>query len=198
MEKRFLPQNFSEVRAIQEEEGPLRITGTGIVLMERSIKMGFFYEVLDSRSLDNVDADDAVSMFNHNAVYVLGSRRGQTMSLTLDARGMHYEVTPPDTQTIRDLVMTPIQRGDVRGSSFIFFSDKKKDVYWERGVDGEITRYVKNVQTVYEMGPVTTPIYPQTNTEIHKRSFDEFIAEVEKKEEQARWRLNNARLRTQL
>lgn len=180
---------------IESESERPRISGYGSVFGERSNRIGFFYEYFDARSMDSTDMDEAVSLFNHNSLYVLGSKRGNTLTITLNERGAIYNVEFPETQLIREAVAVPISRGDVRGSSLIFEADKK-DIHWERSSDGIITRYVKKVSKVWEMGPVTFPAYPQTSTEVHKRSFDEFIQEVQKRE--THWRYNNAKLRMQL
>jgi phage head maturation protease len=42
------------------------------------------------------------------------------ISLSVDERGLRYDITAPDTQTIRDLVLAPMVRGDINQSSFAF------------------------------------------------------------------------------
>jgi uncharacterized protein len=63
---------------------------------------------------------DVRSLFNHDANFVLGRTKSGTLTISEDDRGLLTDTTPPDTQTIRDLVLAPIERGDVSGMSFAF------------------------------------------------------------------------------
>lgn len=183
-EQRLLSQALSEVRAVypEGEEGKIFIEGNGIVLNQRSEKLGFFYEFIDPDSLRETNFDDAVSLFNHDSNYVLGAFRNKTLQIDITREAVKYRDIPPPTDTIRDLVLTTIDLGYVRGSSFMFTIAKNGEE-WEENSDGTYTRYVKKIERVYEMGPVTMPAYSQTTTDIAKRSFDDWIKEFRKKEE---------------
>ena len=83
------------------------------------------------------------------------------MRLMTDARGLMYEIDPPDTQTGRDTVVS-LQRGDVTGSSFMFLPLRTT---WseERTTDGKVT-YIRTLEEVqlFDCGPVTFPAYDST------------------------------------
>jgi HK97 family phage prohead protease len=180
LEKRVLPQSLSEVRAVEIEGGLYQIPGKGIVFNQRSQKLGWFIEIIDPRALDGADMDDIVASFNHNMDYVLGRTTNGTLSYTIDADSLNYVILPPDNQTIRDIVIAPIVRRDVTGSSFMFAVADRGDE-WMEEANGVIVRYVRKVEKVYEFGPVTMPAYKQTTTDVHevaKRSFDSFIKET--------------------
>jgi uncharacterized protein len=196
-DRRYLPQIISEVRATTTDAGENHITGKGIVFGERSQKLGWFVEIIDPNALNGADIDDMLCFFNHNADYTLASLRNKTVELTIDASAASYDILAPDTQTIKDLVVAPISRGDVRGSSFMFDIAKNGDSWDE--VDGIYVRYIWKIEKLYEMGPVSMPAYMQTTTDIAKRSFDDFIEETKKKEQEAvHYRLKNAQRRLQL
>lgn len=180
METRVLPQELSEVRAIKNEQGVWHIPGKAIVFNQRSRKIGWFYEVIDSRALEGARIDDAISCFNHNTSIILGSVRNQTTSYTITPGAMEYDILPPDNQYTQDVVIAPIVRRDVTGSSFMFNAAKKGDEWVEE--DGIYVRYVKKIEEVYEFGPVSMPAYMNTSTEIAKRSFDDFIKEHKQQE----------------
>lgn len=181
-EKRVLPQEQSEVRAIQGEDGIWHIPGKGIVFNQRSRKLGWFYEIIDPRALDGANMDDAISCFNHNMSHILGSVRNKTTSYVITPDAMEYDTLPPDNPTTRDIVLAPIIRRDVTGSSFIFNVVEKGGDEWVQEPDGTVIRYVRKIDTVYEWGPVSMPAYLTTSTDIAKRSFDEYI-QVNKKQE---------------
>lgn len=107
---------------------------------------------------------DVVALFNHNRDWVLGRTPG-TLSLRADGNGLHYEISPPDTQVARD-VLTSIGRGDLRGSSFAFIPD---DVEWFDEGENEI-RLIKKAK-LYDVSVVTTPAYDGSSTSL--RSAEE-------------------------
>lgn len=193
MEKRILPQLLSEVRAIKGDDGIFHILGTGIVFNQRSQKLGFFVEIIDQRALDEADMSDMVSCFNHDMNFILGRSSNNTMSFSIDDKGLHYDTLPQDNQTRRDMVIDPIQRRDVTGSSFIFATARRGDD-WEEEASGLVVRYVRKIERVFETGPVTMPAYTQTSTDVHKRSFDDFIKETRKVESMYRSHFAKAQL----
>ena len=183
MEKRILPQQLSEVRALQGEDGIWHIPGKAIVFNSRSRKLGWFYEVIDSRALEGANLEDGISCFNHNMNHILGSVRNKTTSYTITADAMEYDTLPPDNQTTRDIVIAPIQRRDVTGSSFIFKAADRDGDEWSEEPGGIVVRYVRKIEAVYEWGPVSMPAYLESTTDIAKRSFDDFIKEHKKTED---------------
>lgn len=183
--RRYLPQSISEVRALNTDEGVAHITGKGIIFGQRSQRLGFFVEIIDSRALELADLEDMQSYFNHNPDYTLGTRRNKTLSIDITDNSLDYDITAPTTQTIRDLVIAPIERGDITGSSFMFDIAKNGDE-WEESSEGIWIRYVKRIAKVYEVGPVAMPAYQQTTTDVvAKRSLDAFIEFNKEKEQEA-------------
>lgn len=101
-----------------EAERP-QITGYAAVFNTRSaLLFGSFVEEIAPGAFDDVLGDDVRALFNHDPNFVLGRTRSNTLRLEVDSRGLAYTIDPPDTQTVRDLVLTPLKRGDVTGSSF--------------------------------------------------------------------------------
>lgn len=105
--------------------------------------------------------DDVRSLFNHDSNIVLGRNRAGTLRLSVDEKGLRYDVTPPDTQLCRDQVLTPIDRGDVSGSSFMFVP--LRTVWVEEVRDGR-TFYIRQLEEcqLWEVGPVVFPAYEGT------------------------------------
>lgn len=196
LEKRVLPQTLSEIRAVELEGGTYQIPGKGIVFNQRSQKLGFFVEIIDPRALDGADMDDIVATFNHDMNYVLGRSTNKTLSFNITNDSLDYVITPPNEPIIRQLVIAPIVRRDVTGSSFMFGVAEKGDD-WEERADGLIIRYVRKIEKVYEFGPVTMPAYTQTTTDaVAKRSYDSFIEQTRKQETE--YRSQWAQLRLQM
>lgn len=124
------------------------------------------FERIMPGAFDNaIKQDDVRSLFNHDSNIVLGRNTSGTLSLSLDGKGLRYQVTPPDTQLIRDQVLTPIERGDVSGSSFMFVPTR---VAWveEKRTDGAMIeiRQIEEVK-LWEVGPVTFPAYESATSQ---------------------------------
>jgi len=98
---------------------------------------------------------DVVALFNHDNNVVLG-RTPDTLKLSTDGQGLHYEIDLPDTQAARDL-RTSIARNDIRGSSFAFTPEEVK---WMRDGDKQV-RLIKRAK-VYDVSIVTKPAYKAT------------------------------------
>lgn len=157
IEKRTLVSQPCELRAASEGQ-PATIVGYGAVLNERSaLLFGSFYEEIAAGAFDDVMGDDVRALFNHDRNFVLGRTRSGTLQLSLDSRGLAYTITPPDTQMVRDLVLTPLARGDVTGSSFAFRVADDGDE-WRK--EGEfVVRTIHRIAELRDVSPVTYPAY---------------------------------------
>ena len=147
----------------REEEGH-SIRGYGAVFYDGSpgteFDMGGVRERIAPTAFDGIEGDDVRAFFNHNPSQVLARTTSGTLRLSVDGRGLRYELDPPDTTLGRDLVEL-MQRGDVDGSSFMF------DILEEeppRREDGVVIRTITRVK-LYEVGPVTMQAYEAAKSE---------------------------------
>jgi uncharacterized protein len=175
VEKRAL---LCEVRAEENEEGqPARIIGHGAVFNKRSdMILGMFKEEIAPGAFDDVLGDDVRALFNHDPNFVLGRTRSGTLELSVDAEGLRYEINPPDTQSVRDLVLAPLTRGDITGSSFAFRVAPDGDE-WREEEDGLIVRTIQRFSRLLDVSPVTYPAYPDAGAA--KRSLEARCAEIQ-------------------
>lgn len=151
-----------EVRMVEDkgEEIPV-IRGYALKFDEESEDLGGFTEIIDRKALENTDMSDVRALFNHDPNFVLGRTTNGTLKLEIDDVGLRYEITPSDSQIIRDLVYTPIKRGDVNQSSFGFIVTSE-DSEWERRDEGPWKRTITNIRELFDVSPVTFPAYRQT------------------------------------
>ncbi|MFF3736060.1 phage major capsid protein [Streptomyces sp. NPDC002566] len=98
--------------------------------------------------------DDVLCTWNHDTNNVLGRTRSGTLTLSVDAIGVRYDVDLPNTELGRS-VHELVRRGDVYGSSFTFIADAEN---WD--FSGEIPHRTVTAMRVLELGPVHTPAYP--------------------------------------
>ena len=162
-------RNFSvmDFRAITDDQGLRHITGYAAVFNTLSDDFGWFREkIAPGAFTETIKNDDIRALKNHNSDYVLGRNKSQTLSLSEDARGLRIDITPPDTQWAKDL-MVSIERKDVDQMSFGFQTLTDE---WNL-VDGDDVRTLIKVK-LFDVSPVTFPAYP--DTEIGLRSLEEY------------------------
>lgn len=124
-------------------------------------------ERIDPKAFDvALREDDVVALYNHNPDHVLGRNRAGTLKLSIDERGLFYEIDPPATQLSKQVTLS-IERGDIRGSSFAFDVDTE-----EISHEGDMTIVTIKRAKLYDVGPVTYPAYSASTTQISQRSRD--------------------------
>jgi HK97 family phage prohead protease len=158
----------AEIRMGGDDKNPI-ITGYAAKFNTRSRNLGGFVEVIKPGAFDNVLNDDVRALFNHDSNIVLGRTSSGTLKLTVDDVGLRYEISPPDSQTVKDLVIEPLKRGDINQSSFAFrvMSDGQQ---WDEDEDGMYVRSITKVSSLADVCPVTYPAYD--DTEAAARSLD--------------------------
>lgn len=164
-EQRMLQAQHCELRAVQSEGqgGAPKIAGYAAVFNQRSDLLGgSFVEIIAPGAFDDVLGQDVRGLFNHDPNYLLGRTASGTLRLTVDERGMAYEIDTPDTQTIRDLVVEPLRRGDMSGSSFAMRVAPGGDS-WHEEKDGLIVRTIFKIAELRDVGPVSFPAYPDSS-----------------------------------
>ena len=159
IERRNLTQEF---RVSPEGETP-KITGYASLVNSPYDNL-YWTESVDAHAFDSVLAKnpDVRGLFNHDPNYVLGRTSAKTLSLNMDARGLAYEIDPPDTQVARDL-MVSMRRGDVRESSFAFIVARDQ---WTDNPDGTVTRTILEFEELLDVSPVTYPANGATSAQV--------------------------------
>jgi len=168
-ERRYV---VGQVRAEVPDTGPARIIGSAAVFNARSENLGGFREIIKPGAFDGVLGDDVRALFNHDPNYILGRTASNTLRLSVDESGLLYDIEAPDTQTVRDMILAPLKRGDVTQSSFQFTVARDGD-YWYQDDEGIVVREVTRIARLFDVGPVTFPAYPDTNAA--SRALQDFL-----------------------
>lgn len=173
-ERRFYT---GEVRAISDEtSGVTIIRGSAAVFNSLSENLGGFREIILPGAFDSCLNNDVRALFNHDANFILGRTTSGTLTLSQTDEGLIYEIKAPDTQTVKDMVLSPLARGDLSQSSFQFViaSDGER---WYKDEEGRVIREISKCSRLFDVGPVTFPAYPDTTSA--KRSMDAFLEETD-------------------
>lgn len=158
-------------------DGRPAIIGYAAVYNRQSLDLGGFREVILPGAFDKIlnrqrAKQDVVALFNHDSNIVLGRASSGTLELSSDDKGLRYVITPPTTRA--DIVEL-IQRRDVKGSSFAFTVGKDGESF-ATDEGGGALRQIREVSGLYDVGPVVTPAYPQTSTQVALRSYEAWLA----------------------
>lgn len=153
---------------VERRDGkPTIIRGHAAVFNTLSEDLGGFREqVMPGAFAEALKTDDVRALWNHDANFILGRNRSGTLRLTEDARGLAFEIDAPATQTIQDLVVAPIERGDVSQMSFAF-SPRPGGQDWAKNDAGQVIRSLKSVR-LYDVSPVVYPAYPVTDVAVRE------------------------------
>ena len=156
LEYRTLTEQPPGVRMVAGPADPT-IRGIAVVYDQLSLDLGGYRERIAPGAI--TFADDVWALYCHNTDQVLGRVSAGTLRLVSLLDGVHFEVTPPDTQYVRDM-RASMDRGDVSGCSFGFFLLQEDWVVENNTPVRVVTRGVLHEITI---GPM--PVYPQTSAQ---------------------------------
>lgn len=170
MEKEIRTFALTEIRAEADAADQPKITGDAAVYNAISVDLGGFVELIEPGFFEHVLQGDTRALFNHDENYILGRTTSGTLRLLDHEGGLGFQVDPPATATINDLVMVPMRRGDVNQCSFAFTVAPDGDA-WHELPSGKWQRTLKRggCQELYDISVVTYPAYPQTSAQLRDR-----------------------------
>jgi HK97 family phage prohead protease len=149
----------TEIRSI-EAEGKLRkIVGYAAVFGKPSEDMGFIETVRQGAFKKALLRSDARALFNHDTdTLPLGRQSAGTLLLKEDDNGLYFEITPPDTQSARDL-MTCIDRGDIKEASYGFTVAVDQ---WDYSNKDVVKREIVEIEEIFDISPVVFAAFNDT------------------------------------
>lgn len=125
-----------------------------------------YREIIEPGAITKEDLDqmDIKMTIWHNRERLLArANKGVgSLKLSVDDTGVKYEFEAPDTPD-GNTALELVKRGDLSGSSFIFWSDEKSSVRYTKDEDGILLRHVNRLDAIYEMTIASDPAYTQTN-----------------------------------
>jgi uncharacterized protein len=138
-------------------------------IIER-VHRGAFDDVLNA-------GDDVFALYNHKEEMMLGRRSAGSLALDSDARGLRYSVPYDAADPIHQTVSARIKRGDVRGSS-VTWQVPPNGQSFERRSDGMISRNIRRVAVMVDVGPTHLPAYTATSAEMRSQLTEQQVAEI--------------------
>ena len=177
VERRLIETEAVVERCMCDKTGKKKamIRGYAALFNSDSQDLGGFVERISPGAFDGVmkRGTDVVALYNHDPMFILGRESAGTLRLFIDEKGLRYEVDAPES---RADVIEAIERGDVRGSSFAF-RVKGSGENWSRDQQGRQIREIREIDGLFDVGPVLKPAYSATESFVSRRAL-EHAAEV--------------------
>lgn len=132
------------------------------------------------------EMDIKMTMYHNREKILARSVNGEgTLKLSVDEVGVRYEFEAPNTVD-GDTALELVKRGDLSGSSFMFWTDEKSGVSYEKRSDGIMLRRVKTIGMIYDMTIAADPAYEQT-TVAAREAYSQFEKKEVKQPISAKW-----------
>jgi HK97 family phage prohead protease len=176
-ERRFTPGRV-EVRANADKR---TIGGYAAVFNSPSQNLGGFRERLAPGVFNRASSrgwpgngTGVLARYNHDDNFLLGNSESGTLRLLIDDQGLRYDV---DVPTARQDVWELVERGDVRTSSFAFYTEQDE---WDTDDTGFPIRTLLQAGVV-DVAPVNTPAYLDTSVGLRSlaKKFEAPLEEIE-------------------
>jgi len=174
----LIKRNFTIENVILREASdgkPPMLSGHAAVFSQWSPNLGserwpFFERILpgafkNSLEGDGIDGHGIRAFWNHSSLYVLGRTSAGTLRIWEDETGLAFELDISDSQIIRDLVIIPLQRGDIGEMSFGFMIPKGGETLM---IDGDDEWRTIKEATLIEISPVAIAAYPTTDVGLNE------------------------------
>ncbi|MCG0715649.1 phage major capsid protein [Lactiplantibacillus plantarum] len=158
----------------QDKQQPKTIEGYALLFNSPSKDLGGFVEVIDPAALDGVDLSNVIMLDQHDYSKPLASVKAGTLKLDTDDKGLHFVATLDDSVSYANDAYQNVKSGNVDSMSFRFDINDGSDEF-SRDEDGKITRTIKQVKSLFEISTVTIPAYDDSNVQVDKRSYEEFL-----------------------
>ncbi|MBS0953412.1 phage major capsid protein [Lactiplantibacillus plantarum] len=157
-----------------DKQQPKTIEGYALLFNSPSKDLGGFVEVIDPKALDGVDLSNVIMLDQHDYSKPLASVKAGTLKLDTDEKGLHFTATLDDSVSYANDAYANVKSGNVDSMSFRFDVDDGGDEFTQDD-QGNITRTIKQVKDLFEVSTVTIPAYDDSNVQVDKRSYEEFL-----------------------
>lgn len=178
--------NTIEVRG--DDSNEMKVEGYAIRFDSWSENLGGFKETIDKRALDNTSLDDVRALIDHDTSKVIGRSTNDTLKLTVDEKGLRFNLTLPNTTYARDLYEN-VRVGNIDNCSFGFTVAEGGDVIDYDKEENIRKRTIKEIDRLVEVSLVSFPAYRETDVAVAQRSIkqvEDIEQRLKKLEEESR------------
>lgn len=167
-----------QTRADNNETDEMKIEGYFVVFNSETELYDGMYEEISDKAFQNIDLSDIRALADHDTAKVLGRTKSNTLSLTVDDKGLYGEITINKNDTEAVNLYERVKRGDIDQCSFGFNILNEQ---MEQRSDGTTKWTITEIE-LFEVSVVTFPAY--SDTAVEARSAQ--IKQLEKRNLQTR------------
>lgn len=168
------------------------IEGYAAVFNKDSQDFGGWIERIAPGAFDGTLKDtDTVALFNHHCNLVLG-RNMTNVDLSVDDVGLKYVINLPTTTLASD-IRALVKAGIITKSSFAFTVSEETFTKGDPAMGNPHVRTITKIEKLYDVSPVTTPAYPDTDVAARSLKKIEGMKEINRAIEAQKYRMKRRR-----
>ncbi|EHT3102565.1 HK97 family phage prohead protease [Staphylococcus pseudintermedius] len=158
----------SQIETINDDE--MVVEGYAIIFDTLSDDLGGFREIISPDALSNVDISDVKCLINHDFNQIVGRTKADTLSLSVDEKGLYFKCFLPNTSYARDIYEN-IKTGNVNQCSFFYTLPLNDETARSREkINGEYVQTINQIDELIEVSIVTIPSYQDTSVVVGQRA----------------------------
>ncbi|GAA2828533.1 HK97 family phage prohead protease [Pseudolactococcus raffinolactis] len=177
-----------QTRADNNETDEMKIEGYFVVFNSETKLFENYYEEISDKAFKDIDLTDIRALADHDTAKVLGRTKSQTLSLTVDDKGLYGEITINKNDSEAVNLYERVKRGDIDQCSFGF---NILDETMDTRADGSTKWTITEIE-LFEVSVVTFPAYADTAVEARS----EQMKQLEKRNLQTRKAKLKERIKT--
>ena len=167
-----------QTRADNNETDEMKIEGYFVIFNSETKLFENYYEEISDKAFKDIDLTDIRALADHDTAKVLGRTKSQTLSLTVDDKGLYGEITINKNDGEAVNLYERVKRGDIDQCSFGF---NILNETMEQRADGTTKWTITEIE-LFEVSVVTFPAYSDTSVEARS----EQMKQLEKRNLQTR------------
>ena len=177
-----------QTRADNNETDEMKIEGYFVIFNSETKLFENYYEEISDKAFKDIDLTDIRALADHDTAKVLGRTKSQTLSLTVDDKGLYGEITINKNDSEAVNLYERVKRGDIDQCSFGF---NILDETMDTRADGSTKWTITEIE-LFEVSVVTFPAYADTAVEARS----EQMKQLEKRNLQTRKAKLKERIKT--
>ena len=177
-----------QTRADNNETDEMKIEGYFVIFNSETKLFENYYEEISDKAFKDIDLTDIRALADHDTAKVLGRTKSQTLSLTVDDKGLYGEITINKNDSEAVNLYERVKRGDIDQCSFGF---NILDETMDTRADGSTKWTITEIE-LFEVSVVTFPAYADTAVEARS----EQMKQLEKRNLQTRKQQLKERIKT--
>lgn len=174
----------SHMRSVDTDDSAMKVEGYAIVFNQPSKQITengeTFYEFITPDAVSDIDWSKVMLLFNHDYNNLLARADNDTLTITVDDKGVFFSAILPDTTLGRD-TYEQVKNGNYKGCSF-HFNYYQNDCQRITSKNGDLFHKITRVNSITELSIVVVPAYDETTVNV-ARALNQVIQNDNESEE---------------